>query len=82
MRCIIAGQPFYLQVREVEGAMRGVEPEPVRGACAEVGGRWYPVMQVGAKLTGQDRRDFTAADVIRALTSLGVPCRLTPPSAR
>lgn len=81
MRCMIAGQFFYLQVREVEAVMRGVEPEPARGACAQIGGQWYPVMQIGAKLTGQDRRDFTAAEVYRALTSLGLSCRPTPSTA-
>jgi hypothetical protein len=63
MRSMIAGQHFYLEVREVEAAMRDLEPEPIRGA----------------KVTGQDRRDFTAADLSRALHSLGLPCRPTPP---
>lgn len=81
MRCMIAGYPFNLETREVETAMRDVEPEPIRGACAQIGGRWYPVMQIGAKVTGQDRRDFTAAQVHRAMSSLGLPCRLTPPAA-
>jgi hypothetical protein len=81
MRCMIAGYPFDLETREVEAAMRGVEPEPIRGACAQISGRWYPVMQIGAKVTGQDRRDFTSAEVYRALISLGLPCRPTPPAA-
>ena len=81
MRCMIAGQPFYLQAHEVEAAMQGVAPEPIRGLCAQVGGHWYPVMQIGAKVTGQDRRDFTSAEVSRALRNLGVPCRPTPPPA-
>lgn len=81
MRCMIAGQFFYLQTREVEAAMHGIKPEPIRGACAQIGSQWYPVMQIGAKLTGQDRRDFTAAEVYRALTGLGLPCRPNPPSA-
>jgi hypothetical protein len=80
MRVMIAGHPFYLEVREVEAAMQGVEPEPLHGACAQIGGRWYPVKQIGAKVTGQDRRDFTAADVSRALDSLGLPCRPSPPA--
>jgi hypothetical protein len=42
MRCMIAGYPFNLDTREVQAAMRGVEPEPIRGACAQIGGRWYP----------------------------------------
>jgi len=81
MRCMIAGYPFNLETSEVEAAMHGVEPEPIRGACAQIGGRWYPVMQIGALVTGQDRRDFTAAEVHRAMTGLGLPARLTPPTA-
>jgi hypothetical protein len=80
MRCMIAGQPFYLQLSDVVTAMKRVEPEPIRGACVKVGTRWYPVMQVGAAVTGQDRRDFTGADVSRALTTLGLDCRTTPPT--
>ena len=79
MRCMIAGQPFYLELREVEAAMRGVTPEPIRGACAQVGGRWYPAMQIGAVVTGQDRRDFSSAEVSRALSSLGIACRPSAP---
>jgi hypothetical protein len=81
MRCMIAGQPFYLQASDVETAMKRREPEPISGACVEVGKRWYPIMQVGAAVTGQDRRDFTSADVARALTQLGLACRTSPPTA-
>jgi hypothetical protein len=80
MRCMIAGQPFYLQASDVETAMKRVDPEPIRGACVQVSGRWYPVMQVGAAVTGQDRRDFTSADVSRALTNLGLVCRTSAPT--
>ena len=81
MRCMIAGQPFYLQASDVETAMKRVVPEPIPGACVKVGNRWYPLMQVGAAVTGQDRRDFTSADVARALTQLGLSCRTAPPVA-
>jgi hypothetical protein len=81
MRCMIAGQPFYLEASDVESAMKRLEPEPIRGACVEVGKRWYPLMQVGAAVTGQDRRDFLSADVARALTKLGLTCRTSPPAA-
>ena len=81
MRCMIAGQPFYLQASDVETAMKRREPEPISGACVEVGKRWYPLMQVGAAVTGQDRRDFLSADVARALTKLGLTCRTSPPAA-
>ena len=79
MRCTIAGQSFYLQVSGVETAMSRVKPEPVVGACVQVGGRWFPMLQVGAVLTGQDRRDFTTAEVTKALAHLGLDCRSTPP---
>lgn len=79
MRCTIAGQSFYLQASEVETAMKKIEPEPVAGACVQVGRRWFPVLQVGAVLTGQDRRDFTTAEVTKALLRLGMDCRATPP---
>jgi hypothetical protein len=81
MRCMIAGQFFYLQASDVETAMKKVDPEPISGGCVRVGRRWYPIMQVGAAVTGQDRRDFTAADVARALNQLGLECRATPPAA-
>jgi hypothetical protein len=79
MRCTIAGQSFYLQASEVEIAMKRVEPEPAVGACVHVGRRWFPVLQVGAVLTGQDRRDFTTAEVTKALLRLGMDIRTTPP---
>ncbi|MCZ0206965.1 SCO5918 family protein [Streptomyces achromogenes] len=74
MRCVIARFPFDLTKSEVEQSMEGVSPEPAVGICATVGGRVYPVKQIGQIITGQDRRDFTAAEVSRALTRLGFTC--------
>jgi hypothetical protein len=79
MRCTIAGHSFYLQASDVEKAMSGVKPEPIPGACVRVGRRWYPVKQVGAAVTRQDRRDFSGVEVTRALQSLGFACSPTPP---
>jgi hypothetical protein len=81
MRCTIAGHSFYLLLSGVEAAMKGVMPEPVTGACARIGRHWYPVKQVGAVVTLQDRRDFSGAEVYRALQSLGFTCSPTPPEA-
>jgi hypothetical protein len=39
-----------------------------------IGRRRYPVKQVGAVITRQDRRDFTSGEVVRALTALGFAC--------
>ncbi len=74
MRCVIAGYPFDLTASEVQQAMRGVKPELVVGESVRIGRRVYPVKQVGAVITRQDRRDFTAAEVTRAMKRLGFTC--------
>jgi hypothetical protein len=78
VRCIIAGYPFHLTASEVRQAMSGVTPELIVGESVRVGQQAYPVMQVGAVITRQDRRDFTAAEVVRALTRLGFTCSSAP----
>ncbi|WP_330177242.1 SCO5918 family protein [Streptomyces sp. NBC_01498] len=78
MRCVIARFPFELVKSEVLEAMKGVKPEPVTGECVIIGRRTYPVKQVGEVITRQDRRDFSAAEVTRALTRLGFTCRSAP----
>nr|WP_222723872.1 SCO5918 family protein [Streptomyces sp. me109] len=79
MRCVIARFPFDLIPSEVEHSMAGIEPESATGASVVVGPHAYPVKQVGEVITRQDRRDFTEAEVARALTRLGFECR---PAAR
>ncbi|WP_367133281.1 MULTISPECIES: SCO5918 family protein [Streptomyces] len=78
MRCVIARFPFDLVKSEVEQMMKGVAPEPAVGACVAIGRRTYPVKQVGQVITRQDRRDFTADEVTRALTRLGFTCHSVP----
>lgn len=77
MRCVIAHFPFDFVKSEVEQLMAGITPEPALGPCVVIGRRTYPVKQVGAVITRQDRRDFTAGEVTRALTRLGFTC-VTP----
>lgn len=79
MRCVIAHFPFDLFASEVQQKMKGVKPEPVTGASVIIGRRTYPVMQVGELITRQDRRDFSAGEVMRALTRLGFTVRALPP---
>jgi hypothetical protein len=79
MRCVIARYPFDLTKSEVETKMDGVRPEEVTGACVVIGRKVYPVKQVGEIITRQDRRDFTAGEVTRALVRLGFTCHATPP---
>ncbi|MFJ1972556.1 SCO5918 family protein [Streptomyces sp. NPDC087903] len=81
MRCVIARYPFDLVKSEVEASMAGIAPEPVTGPCVVIGRRLYPVKQVGEVITRQDRRDFSAAEVSRALISLGFTCHETPPQS-
>ncbi|WTJ96610.1 SCO5918 family protein [Streptomyces sp. NBC_01537] len=71
MRVTIARRHFYIHAIEVEQAMSGVSPEPVSGASVKIGGITYPLMQVGAVVTRQDRRDFSAGEVMRAMRALG-----------
>ncbi|MFE3829766.1 SCO5918 family protein [Streptomyces sp. NPDC059092] len=78
MRCVIARFPFELTKSEVQEAMKGVKPEPITGESVIIGRRSYPVKQVGEVITRQDRRDFTAFEVTRALTRLGFTCRDAP----
>ncbi|PWI43961.1 SCO5918 family protein [Streptomyces sp. ICBB 8177] len=78
MRCIIARFAFDLVRSEVEHSMKGVKPEPVTGASVTIGRRVFPVKQVGEVITRQDRRDFTADEVARALGRLGFTCHAAP----
>ncbi|MFJ8661242.1 SCO5918 family protein [Streptomyces sp. NPDC093795] len=75
MRCVIARFPFDLTKNGVLDSMKGVKPEEVVGDSVIIGRRTYPVMQVGQVITRQDRRDFSAGEVLRAMTKLGFTCR-------
>ncbi|CAM5467048.1 SCO5918 family protein [Streptomyces narbonensis] len=78
MRCVIARFPFDLTKSGVLDSMKGVKPEEVAGESVIIGRRTYPVMQVGQVVTRQDRRDFSAGEVLRAMTKLGFTCRGLP----
>jgi hypothetical protein len=77
VRCIIARFPFDLSKDDVQASMKGIKPETITGESVIIGRRHYPVKQVGEVITRQDRRDFTAAEMIRALSRLGFTCRTT-----
>lgn len=81
MRCIIARFPFDLTKTGVLESMKGVRPEQVVGESVTIGRRTYPVKQVGQVITRQDRRDFSAGEVLRAMTRLGFTCRGLPQAA-
>ncbi|AYG81904.1 hypothetical protein DWB77_04071 [Streptomyces hundungensis] len=75
MRCVIARFPFDLSKSGVVASMKGIKPEPVVGESVLIGRRHYPVKQVGEVITRQDRRDFSAQEVTRAMTRLGFTCQ-------
>ncbi|MFG2282343.1 SCO5918 family protein [Streptomyces asoensis] len=50
-------------------------PSPRPSPCEVVGRRTYPAKQAGQVVTRQDRRDFSADEVLRAMTQLGFTCR-------
>lgn len=81
MRCVIARFPFDLVKAGVQESMKGIKPEPIEGESVIIGRRHYPVKQVGEVITRQDRRDFTASEVTRALTRLGFTCRAAASAA-
>ncbi|MEV8567619.1 SCO5918 family protein [Streptomyces sp. NPDC051322] len=78
MRCVIARFPFDLTKSGVLEAMKGVKPEQASGESVIISRRTYPVKQVGQVVTRQNRRDFSAGEVIRAMTRLGFTCRGLP----
>ncbi|MEV7200140.1 SCO5918 family protein [Streptomyces griseoluteus] len=78
MRCVIARFPFELTKNGVLESMKGVKPEPVTAESVIIGRRHYPAKQVGEVVTRQDRRDFSAAEVLRAMARLGFTCRTAP----
>ncbi|MFJ3500468.1 MULTISPECIES: SCO5918 family protein [unclassified Streptomyces] len=78
MRCVIARFPFDLTKAGVLDSMKGVKPEPGTGDFVTIGRRQYPAKQVGEVLTRQDRRDFSAGEVVRAMTRLGFTCGTFP----
>ncbi|WP_199551036.1 SCO5918 family protein [Streptomyces sp. N35] len=81
MRCVIARFPFELTRSGVLESMKGVKPEQVIGESVIIGRRTYPLKQVGQVITRQDRRDFSAGEVLRAMTRLGFTCRGLPQAA-
>ncbi|MEU8893074.1 SCO5918 family protein [Streptomyces sp. NPDC048442] len=81
MRCVIARFPFDLTKSGVLETMKGIKPEQVFGESVIIGRRTYPLKQVGQIITRQDRRDFSAGEVLRAMSRLGFTCRDLPRAA-
>ena len=67
----IGGQAFRLSRSDVERAMRGVLPEPIREHYVVVGSRRYPPKQVIGEVTELERAFFTSHHALRVLRNLG-----------
>jgi hypothetical protein len=69
----IGGIQFFLSKEEVEGNLKGVEPENVREVYVEVDGKEYPIKQAFAASTGLLRGGFTTHDAMRVFRKLSLP---------
>lgn len=67
----VGGRDVELEREQVEAAMRGKSPEPVRTHAVEVNGQYWPPKQVLAEVTDLDRLDFTTQVARRILQRLG-----------
>ena len=69
----VSGQQYSLNSGNIEAALYGVLPEPIREHFVVINGRRWPPKQVLALVTGLDRADFTTHHARRVLTRLGFP---------
>jgi len=72
---IVGGRDFDRSREEIEQAMRGVQPEPIREHFVEMLGTVFPPKQVVAQVTGWERQTFTTMEAQRVLKRLGFVCR-------
>lgn len=80
MRFVLNGQAHDVDAAQVEAALSGVTPEPVREFGVRVNGTVYPVKQVLAVVLGVPRADFQSQTARRHLSSLGFEVLGTPTS--
>lgn len=71
MRFVLNGQTLELDAVQVETALSGVAPEPLREFGVRVNGVVYPVKQALAAALGVPRTDFQSQTARRHLSSLG-----------
>jgi hypothetical protein len=69
----IAGRRFRLRDRDVRGALRHLDPEPITSHYVVIANRRFPPKQVISAVTGLDRADFTTHQARRTLMRLGFP---------
>jgi hypothetical protein len=69
----VSGHQYTLDSADVEAALHGALPDPIREHFVVINGRRWPPKQVLALVTGLDRADFTTHHARRVLTRLGFP---------
>jgi hypothetical protein len=69
----VSGHQYSLDSGNIEAALQGTLPEPIREHFVVINGRRWPPKQVLALVTGLDRADFTTHHARRVLTRLGFP---------
>lgn len=80
MRFVLNGQAHDLDAVQVEAALSGMAPEPVREFGVRINGTVYPVKQALAVVLGVPRTDFQSQTARRHLRSLGFEVLGTPTS--
>jgi hypothetical protein len=69
----VSGHQYSLDSENIEAALQGALPEPIREHFVVINGRRWPPKQVLALVTGLDRADFTTHHARRVLARLGFP---------
>lgn len=70
-RFILRGKAFTLERKDIENAVKGEEPGPIRKYAVSVNGKEWPIKQVVGLATKYQSADFTAHDAYRVLRKIG-----------
>ena len=67
----VSGRRHQLTRAQVEGAVVGLEPEPIQSLAVKVGGRWWPAKQPFVAALGLRNTDVNSRTAMRNLERLG-----------
>jgi 5-methylcytosine-specific restriction protein B len=74
MEFVIGKRKVELSKEKVVEALKGLEPEPLRGRAryyVELDGKKYPVKQVMVAVTGLSKESFATDQAVKLLRALG-----------
>lgn len=69
----LRGKQYSIEMKDVENAMKGVEPGKIQKYAVRVNGKLYPIKQVIRETIDLTSADFTAHDAYRILRAIGYP---------